>query len=61
MQTPTAAFAKYGYSIVHTNCLTNFSHIHEIGHNMGANHNKENSRVSHEYAYAQRYCDGDKP
>lgn len=61
MQTPTSGFDKYGYSVVHTNCLSNFSHIHEIGHNMGANHDKENSQSSHAYAHAHRYCDGSKP
>lgn len=61
MQTPTVAFAKYGYSVVHTNCLSNFSHIHEIGHNMGANHDKDNAGTGHAYAYAHRYCDGSTP
>ncbi|CAM9749061.1 unnamed protein product, partial [Laminaria digitata] len=61
MTTPDSRFEIFGYSIVHVNCINNFSHIHEIGHNMGANHNKENSNSAHEYAFAQRYCDGDAP
>eukprot|EP00904_Undaria_pinnatifida_P002945 jgi/Undpi1/12651/HiC_scaffold_6.g02319.m1 len=58
MRSPTAAFEKYGYSVVHTNCLVNFSHIHEIGHNLGANHDKVNSDVGHAYAYGFRHCQG---
>eukprot|EP00904_Undaria_pinnatifida_P009471 jgi/Undpi1/5654/HiC_scaffold_2.g00928.m1 len=61
MTKPDSRFEIFGYSIVHVNCINNFSHIHEIGHNMGANHNKENSNSAHEYAFAQRYCDGDSP
>ncbi|CAM9482761.1 unnamed protein product [Ectocarpus fasciculatus] len=59
---PSSAFAPYGYSVVHTNCLSNFSHIHELGHNFGANHNKENvanSQLAYNFAY--RNCDGVKP
>ncbi|CAN0476998.1 unnamed protein product, partial [Laminaria digitata] len=40
MQIPTSAFDQYGYSVVHTNCLPNFSHTHEVGHNLGANHDR---------------------
>ncbi|CAM9964766.1 unnamed protein product, partial [Ectocarpus sp. 12 AP-2014] len=61
MATPRAAFEGFGYSIVHTHCLDNLSHIHEIGHNMGANHNREDTSSEHDYAHAQRYCTGDAP
>ncbi|CAN0513178.1 unnamed protein product, partial [Laminaria digitata] len=58
MKVPTAAFAPYGYSVVHTNCLVNFSHIHEIGHNLGANHDRINSDAVHDYAHGFRQCKG---
>ncbi|CAM9855433.1 unnamed protein product [Hapterophycus canaliculatus] len=61
MAVPRAAFGTYAYSIVHVHCLMNLSHIHELGHNMGANHNRESSATSHDYAHAQRYCSGDAP
>ncbi|CAM9859463.1 unnamed protein product, partial [Hapterophycus canaliculatus] len=61
MSSPTSGFAKYGFSVVHTNCLPNFSHIHELGHNCGANHDKENAVTSHSYSYAYRVCSGAKP
>lgn len=58
MQIPTSAFGQYGFSVVHTNCLTNFSHTHEVGHNLGANHDRTNSNSDHAYAYGYRYCEG---
>ncbi|CAM9226026.1 unnamed protein product [Ectocarpus sp. 4 AP-2014] len=60
MGSPSSGFAQYGYSVVHTNCLSNFSHIHELGHNFGANHNKENvggSGGMDAYNYAYRNCE----
>ena len=58
MQKPTAGFEKYAFSVVHTNCLSNFSHTHEAGHNLGANHDRTNSNSDHGYAYGYRYCEG---
>ena len=58
MRSPSAAFGAFGYSVVHTNCLVNFSHIHEIGHNLGANHDRVNSDAEHAYAYGFRHCEG---
>lgn len=64
MGNPSSGFAQYGYSVVHTNCLSNFSHIHELGHNFGANHNKENVNVDNnsepKYNHAYRNCDGNQ-
>eukprot|EP00752_Nemacystus_decipiens_P011073 g9837.t1 len=61
MKNPTAKFEDYGYSIVHVHCLLNLSHIHEIGHNLGANHDIESSTDIHDYAHAERHCSGDNP
>lgn len=61
MDTPTAGFSNYGFSVVHTNCLSNFSHIHELGHNFGANHDAANAQTDHTYSYAYRKCTGEKP
>lgn len=61
MKTPTAKFEDFGYSIVHVHCLLNLSHIHEIGHNLGANHDIASSATTHEYAHAERHCTGDDP
>lgn len=61
MQEPTAKFDSFAYSIVHVNCIDGLSHIHEIGHNMGANHDEDSSPELHSYAHAHRYCDGGNP
>ncbi|CAM9893984.1 unnamed protein product, partial [Sphacelaria rigidula] len=61
MDPPGSSFAKYAYSVVHINCINNFSHTHEVGHNMGANHDEGNSNAYHEYAYAYRRCIGNSP
>ena len=61
MSSPTSGFSKYGFSVVHTNCLSNFSHTHELGHNFGANHDFDNAQTTHTYSFAYRKCDGDKP
>ncbi len=53
-------FSAYAYSVVHAHCLDNFSHIHELGHNFGANHDKRNAASSKsEYGFAYRTCDDD--
>lgn len=61
MGVPTAAFSELGYSVVNVDCLSNFSHIHEIGHNLGANHDKANANSVHPYNYAYRQCTGLRP
>lgn len=61
MKNPTTKFNDFAYSIVHVHCLSNLSHIHEIGHNLGANHDIDSSVETHEYAHAERYCFGDEP
>lgn len=59
MNVPTTAFDIYGISVVSMNCLSNLSHIHEIGHNFGANHDRENALSVNNYGYAYRECDGE--
>ncbi len=52
-------FDKWAYSIVHVDCLAKLSHIHEIGHNLGGNHDRDSTTTDHDYAHA--YCDDDAP
>lgn len=54
------AFADLDYSVVHRTCLENVSYIHEIGHNLGANHDKENARLmpNDVYNHGYRQCNG---
>ena len=46
MSEVSSAFEAYGYSVTATSCATgNFSFGHEIGHNMGARHDRANDNT----------------
>ncbi|CAM9269926.1 unnamed protein product [Ectocarpus sp. 8 AP-2014] len=47
-----------GYSLVDSNCFDNLSHTHEIAHNMGCHHDRDNSDVDTDYSHGWRYCTG---
>ncbi|CAN0531170.1 unnamed protein product, partial [Scytosiphon promiscuus] len=49
----------YAFSVVYATCIDNFSHTHELGHNLGCSHNRVDSTEDHDYAHGLRYCDGD--
>ena len=54
----TVSWRDYGLSLVHYNCLSYYSHIHEIGHNLGLNHNIEDATFGYKnYGFGYRYCD----
>ncbi|CAB1101779.1 unnamed protein product [Ectocarpus sp. CCAP 1310/34] len=53
--------AAFGFSLVDSNCFDNFSHTHEIAHNMGCYHDKNNSDTQHAYRHGWRYCEGADP
>ncbi|KAG5186355.1 hypothetical protein JKP88DRAFT_157098 [Tribonema minus] len=61
MQSPSSSFREYAYSVVYGGCFAQFSHIHEIGHNMGARHDVGNTDASATWPYAMgyRYCSGE--
>ena len=50
-----------GYSLVQATCLDDYTHTHLFGHNLGCNHNREDTIRDHEYAHGLRYCDGEDP
>ncbi|KAG5192055.1 hypothetical protein JKP88DRAFT_284721 [Tribonema minus] len=54
----SSSFAPYGFSVVYSDCIVSYSHIHEIGHNMGCQHNAENSGDATMWSYGvgYRYC-----
>lgn len=61
MEKASSAFAPYAYSVVHTNCLTHFSHTRELGHNMGAHQDQQYSEASNAFAYGYQNCVGNMP
>ncbi|CAM9373608.1 unnamed protein product [Scytosiphon promiscuus] len=46
-----------GFSVVEASCLDNLTHTHEIGHNLGAGHNREDASTREtDYAHGYRHC-----
>ncbi|HJY34415.1 MAG TPA: M12 family metallo-peptidase, partial [Vicinamibacterales bacterium] len=53
MSTPSTGFASYAYSVVDQTCAAgNLSLAHEMGHNMGLNHDPANASGTPSYTYA---------
>ena len=50
--------ADLGFSLVAPVCIEYDSHTHELGHNMGCNHDYDSSTTKTEYGHGLRYCDG---
>jgi len=57
MTTVSTAFAPNGYSVVDTGCVANATFAHELGHNMGAQHDWYVSAALRPYPYAHGYAD----
>ncbi|MBI4079668.1 hypothetical protein HY414_00360 [Candidatus Kaiserbacteria bacterium] len=52
------SFADDAYSVVDTDCLPNYSYPHELGHNMGLQHDRDSAEDSTpRYTYAYGYQD----
>lgn len=49
----------FGYSLMDDGCFDNLSHTHEMGHNLGCYHDRENSNTITDYSHGWRYCTGD--
>ena len=47
-----------GFSLADPNCFYQFTHTHELGHNLGCYHDRDNSNTETTYAHAYRYCTG---
>ncbi len=45
-------------SVVHYQCFNYFSHLHEIGHNLGLNHDRTNTNIKGfgDYGYGYKNC-----
>ena len=59
-----AGFANLAYSVIYSGCINNYSNIHEMGHNMGLQHDRADAspQTVWDYGYGYRYCnDGVTP
>lgn len=52
-------FADYAFSVVDMDCISNRSYMHELGHNMGIQHDKDHSDSAPLYPYGYGYQDPD--
>ena len=57
MQNVNSNFAPYGFSLVSEDCITtgSYSMAHEMGHNMGAHHDRLNASGGGAYTYSYGY------
>lgn len=60
MQTVSSSFAAYAFAVVSRTCAIGYySFAHELGHNMGSAHDRDNAGVSGAYDYSYGYQDPD--
>ena len=62
MYSASASFAPFANSVVDSDCIATYSHLHEILHNMGAQHNPENAHAGATmwpYGFGNRVCAAD--
>lgn len=61
MKNVSTYFAPYAFSVVGSGCLSNLSLQHELGHNMGNQHDRDSATNlgAYEYSYGFRRCVSD--
>ena len=61
MTTETSSFGQYAFSVTASNCLSNQTLAHELGHNQGNAHDRANSSNAgvYPYSYGFRRCETD--
>ena len=52
MQNVNSGFAAYGFSVVNSGCLSSQTLAHEMGHNQGAEHDRDNASFEPAYPYS---------
>lgn len=52
VMTAPSAYPDYGFSVIARDCIGNHSLAHELGHNMGAQHDVDNSAAQGAYTYS---------
>ncbi|CAM9202055.1 unnamed protein product, partial [Discosporangium mesarthrocarpum] len=55
MPSDSSAFESQGYSVVAVNCIGLQTMAHEMGHNMGADHNQESAGTGTGWVFARGY------
>lgn len=60
MQTESASFDRWAFSVTRVDCLLNVTFVHELGHNMGLVHDLQNSSGpgARPYSYGHRFDAG---
>lgn len=58
MSVPSPGFAGNAFSVVYSGCLASLSMVHELGHQLGCQHDRGNSAgpAAYPYAYGWRQC-----
>ncbi|MEM7221641.1 MAG: M12 family metallo-peptidase [Pseudomonadota bacterium] len=52
MQNVSSGFASYAFNVVNSSCLSSQTLAHEMGHNQGTEHNREDADFQPAYAYS---------
>lgn len=50
-----SSFSEWGYSTMHVGCASNYTMAHEMGHNMGSQHDVDNASSQGYYSYSYGY------
>lgn len=50
--------SDFGYSLMDVDCFNVYAHTHEMAHNFGCTHNKEDTDRVTDYSYGYRRCSG---
>ncbi len=58
MTVASDAFSYFAFSVIRSDCLSSHTLAHELGHNQGGAHNRENAgrRLAYPYAFGHRRC-----
>jgi peptidyl-Asp metalloendopeptidase len=62
MSSPSTGFASAAFSVTRQSCFSNQTLAHEIGHNQGNGHDRQNAKANaYPYSFGYRTCDNIAP